>query len=191
MFQSISWQAFLSTVGLIVGGYYAISALLLYSEEIKSIFVQKRSNAPVQENGDDQTGTIEPNDVMGKVKYMTEVNVPHEISIDAEEILVGSKNEIEEPVSRSEPTSPEDAIIKSVADLLKEIASVLPQISPEDKEGTSLIFKSLLSRYEQLTATTYQDAISIFIQKAMSPVQFDLNEIKMWWAIDDATLSEN
>ena len=38
MFNSISWQEFLSAVALIGGGYYAITALLLYGSEITTIY---------------------------------------------------------------------------------------------------------------------------------------------------------
>lgn len=138
----------------------------------------------------DQTESIEPNELMGKVKYVTEVNVPHEILVEAEQILVGPENEIEEPISQSDTVSSDDAVIISVANLLREINTVLLEVSPDDKEGVSLIFKALLSHYEQLTATTYQDAISIFIQSALLPIQFDLNEIKTWWTIDDDKLNE-
>jgi FtsZ-interacting cell division protein ZipA len=78
MFNSISWQEFLIIIAVAITGYYVITTLLLYSGEITRIFKQKESKQIDSDTHDDQSGSNETNDLMGKIKYETEVNVPRE-----------------------------------------------------------------------------------------------------------------
>ena len=103
MFQSISWQEFLTAISLIVGGYYAITTLLLYGAEITSIFKQEKSKSIELKVSEDQNDSSESNDLMGKVKYETQVNVPHENEIESSELNVAQAKEADEPIKAIDP----------------------------------------------------------------------------------------
>src|SRR5258706_13238433 len=191
MLQSISWQDFFTAVSLIVGTYYVISVLLLYGGEITSIFNQKKSNATKESVTVDQSDSNESNDLMGKVKYMTTVNVPHEKSVDAEDVEVKevvTPNEVEEPITISPADSPEKTLANAVAELLKQAKSLIKDFPPQDKEEALLAFKPLFSKFPQLIESSFQDEINIFIQNGLAgnpDLQFDKDEIKSWWHEDD------
>ena len=193
MFESISWQEFLSTIALIVGGYYAITTLLLYSNEIKSIFKQKERKQITSEITEDQNDSNESNDLMGKVKYDTEVNVPHEMLIAVEEIQVQSSNENEEAVEGSVSVKADVLIIGTIADLLQEIKALSAAVKDSSKEEAVSLFTTLLSRYRQLVGTRYQEAVNLFIYdscKDKCEFNIESNEIKSWWS-EAESLSSN
>ncbi len=188
MFNSISWQDFLTTLAAAAGSYYVITALLLFSGEIKSIFTQKQPKAIASEELDDQNDSDESIDLMGKVKYETLANVPHEKIVESEEIEAQPPRKAEEPI-QAKVLSPESLLVGSVADLLEEIKIILNELTPSNKEEVASIFRSLLSRYPQLIGTNYQGEINYFLLNALTEnasTAFDANEIKAWW-----TLSEN
>ncbi|NOT76994.1 MAG: hypothetical protein HOP08_18885 [Cyclobacteriaceae bacterium] len=197
MLQSISWQEFFTTISLIVGSYYAITVLLLYSEEIKFIFKQKKSNAISEILATDQSDSNESNDLMGKVKCMTTVNVPHEKSVDAEDVEVKEmvkKNEPEEPITVSTADAPEDTLAKAVAELLKQANSIIENFPPYDKEEAMLAFKPLFSKFPQLIESSFQDEINVYIQNGLfgNPnTQFEEDEIKSWWLDDNKDFTTN
>lgn len=193
MLQSISWQEFLTAVSLILGIYYTISTLLLYSGEITSIFKQKKRNSIDESGSIGQSDSNESNDLMGKVKYMTTVNVPHEKSVDAEDVTVNNSDEqnlkvhddAEESITISIPDTPETTLTKAVSELLKQAKSILTEFPPRDKEEALLVFNPLFSKFPQLIGTNFQDEVNEFIHSALSSntdIQFDLNDIKSWWA---------
>lgn len=193
MFESISWQEFLSTIALTVGGYYAITTLLLYSNEIKSIFKQKERKQITSESTEDQNDSNESIDLMGKVKYDTEVNVPHEMLIAVEEIQVQSSNENEEAVEGSVSVKADVVIIGTIADLLQEVKALSAAVKDSGKEEAVSLFTTLLSRYRQLVGTRYQEAVSLFIYDACKDkCEFNIepNEIKSWWS-EAESLSSN
>ncbi len=188
MFNSISWQEFLSIIGLIVGGYYAITTLLLYSEEIKSIFKQKELKSIETIASDDQNDSNESIDLMGTIKYETPVNVPHEKVVESDEINTQPLKEIEEPIDQVTAISPDVLITKSVAELLREIKTIVTELSQGSREEIASIYHSLLQRYPQLTGTNYQEEISLFINDSLSTNtthSFTLDEIKSWWTEDN------
>ena len=98
MFNTISWQEFLSAITVVAGGYYIVTALLVYGSEIKNIFKQKESNLIAAEIVGDQNGSNESNDLMGGIKYESEVNVPHENIVESSEIKVKQSGEPEEAI---------------------------------------------------------------------------------------------
>lgn len=184
MFNSISWQEFLTTIAVAAGGYYVITTLLLYSSEITNIFKQKQPKQIASEATEDQKDSIESNDLMGKVKYETEVNVPREKSVFAEELQVQSSNEDEETVIGSTSKNSDTLIIGTIADILQEIKALTEVVKDSSKEEAVLLFKSLLSRYPQLVGTHYHEAVSLFIYDCCKQqCEFDLEpkEIKSWW----------
>ena len=95
MLESISWQEFISTIALLIGGYYAITVLLLYSKEITNIFKQKKlnlTNTSVREN---QTESNESIELMGSVRYASSQSedVPREEKVEAEEAETESSDD--------------------------------------------------------------------------------------------------
>ena len=160
-----------------------ITVLLLFSGEIKSIFTQKQLKAITSEELEDQNDSNESIDLMGKVKYETLVNVPHENAVDSQEIETQPPREAEESI-QAKVLSPEALLVGSVADLLEEIKIVLSELTTGSKEEIASIFQSLLSRYPQLIGTNYQEEINLFLLDALathSAYGFELNEIKSWW----------
>lgn len=183
MFNSVSWQDFLTTLAIAAGSYYVITALLLFSGEIKSIFTQKQLKAIASEEVEDQSDSNESNDLMGKVKYETLVNVPHEKVVDPKDIETQPPREAEEAI-QAKVLSPEALLVGSVADLLEEIKIILSEITTGNKDEITSIFQSLLSRYPQLIATNYQEEINLFLVDTLSTHAaqgFELDEIKTWW----------
>ncbi len=182
MFQSISWQEFLTAISLIVGGYYAITTLLLYGDEITSIFKQEKSKSIELEVSEDQNDSNESNDLMGSVKYETQVNVPHENVIESSELNVAQANEAEEPIISIDPR---EAMMAGHATVLQEeIATLVTEFSASPEGEIILVFKSLLSVYPQLVKTPHKDSLSLLIHdslKATSAFHPELNEINSWW----------
>lgn len=182
MFNTISWQEFLSAISLIAGGYYVIAALLLYGGEITNILKQSQSKQIHSEVSEDQNDSNEVNDLMGEVK--NERDVPHEIMIGPEDISVLPNQEPEEPITQSITAQPEAVVVSAVAGLLQEVNTLVASFENSDKEEVKLLFQHLLSRYPQLLQTTYHEAITFSIANSLqekSEMQFDLNEIKSWW----------
>jgi hypothetical protein len=167
MFQSISWQEFLTATSLIVGGYYAITTLLLYGAEITSIFKQKKSNSIDQEVSEDQNDSNESNDLMGKVKYETQVNVPHENVIESSELNVVQPKEAEEPIISIDPR---EAMMAGFALVLQEeIGTLVSEFSSSTEGEIILVFKSLLSVYPQLVRTPFKDSLRLLICDSLTP----------------------
>jgi hypothetical protein len=184
MFNSISWQEFLSAISVIVVGYYSITTLLLYSEEIKSIFKQKQRKNIETDAGDDQNDSNESIDLMGSVKYETAVNVPHEKVVESEEINAQPLKEIEDVIDEVIVDTPDVLIARSVGELLREIKTVITELSEGSREEIASIYHSLLQRYSQLVGTNYQEEISLFINDSLTTNtshSFTLDEIKSWW----------
>lgn len=179
MFQSISWQEFLTAIAFIAGGYYALTTLLLYRVEIANIFEQKKSKAVATEISDDQTDSNEVNDLMGGIKFESEVNVPHEISVESDEVNVQVSKEVEDPIEASDP------LTEAFGELQNEIKIIAEGLSPECKDESIVLFKSLLSRYPPLAQTEHAEKINHLLSeliKAKCSIQFESNEIKSWWA---------
>jgi hypothetical protein len=144
MFNSISWQDFLIVIVVAISSYYIITSLLLYSGEITHIFKQKESKQIDSTTQDDQNGSNEPNDLMGKIKYETEVNVPREKSITSEELQFQSSNESEEIIEPTQSNQSDTLIIGTIADLLQEIKALAEVVSTSSKEESVSFFKSIL-----------------------------------------------
>lgn len=182
MFNSISWQEFLTAISLIVGGYYVITTLLLYADEITSIFKQNKSNSIDQEVSEHQNDSNESNDLMGKVKYETGVNVPHENLIESSELNVQEAKEADEPIKSIDPREEMMAGFSKV--LQEEIATLATEFYASAEGEIILVFKSLLSVYPQLVRTPYKDSLNLLIYdslKANSAFHPELIEINSWW----------
>jgi hypothetical protein len=194
MFNSISWQDFLIVIVIAISSYYIITSLLLYSGEITHIFKQKESKQIDSEAHDDQSGSNERNDLMGKIKYETEVNVPREKSVTSEELQFQSSNESEEVIVPVQSNQTDTLLIGTIADLLQEIKALAEVVSTSSKEESVSFFKSLLQRFSKLRGTHYEDAVNVFIYNSCKEqCSFDLqpNEIKSWWITQESNLTAN
>jgi len=196
MFESISWQEFISTIALLIGGYYVISALLLYSSEITNIFKQKKpnlTNANVRENQTDSNESIE---LMGSVKYggRQSENVPREEKSETESLSVVTAQEPEEPITVAATSEAEEAVLKSVSTLLEEINTLTEVVAVGSKDECAELFRTLLSNYPDLFYTTHEPEITAFIYnscKEHCEFQIELNEVKTWWPQQENTTVNN
>src|SRR5260221_13753574 len=182
MFNSISWQEFITAISLIVGGYYVITTLLLYGTEITSIFNQKKSKSIEPAVSEDQNDSSESRDLMGKVRHETGVNVPHENVVESNELNVRQTQEAEEPILSVD--SREAMLVGFASSLQEEIATLVHEFSTSNDGEIILVFKSVLSVYAQLVRTPYKDSISLLILdslKTNSAFHPELNEINSWW----------
>jgi hypothetical protein len=184
MFYSISWQDFFSAITLLVAGYYVITTLLLYSNEIKNIFNQNASKLIDEDVSDEQSDSNESNALIGGIKYesLTQVNVSREQISTTEEISFAPLAEADEPID----ATLNNAINRFVSTLLTEIGSLLEVIAKENKVETATFFKALLYNYPQLVATDHQDEISQHIYDALKQTcefHLELNEVKAWWPV--------
>lgn len=173
MFQSISWHEFL-TVALIGGiGYYAVSSVVLYSEEIKSFFRNGRINLPGSDNTTDQIQNL-----IGAAKPEPRA----EWEPGSGDLQFAPLKKQEESVSPS--NDPDMLLVGSVADLVEEIKTLSKKTSTVSKEAISSRFKPLLLRYPQLSSTKYRETISLLISdtlKEHSPHSISHQEVDSWW----------
>ena len=194
MFNSISWQDFLIVIVAAISSYYIITTLLLYSGEITHIFKQKESKRIDSYTQDDQNGSNETNDLMGKIKYETEVNVPREKSVTSEELQFQSSNKSEEVIVPVQTNQTDTLLIGTIADLLQEIKALAEVVSTSSKEESVSFFKSVLQRFSKLRGTHYEDAVNMFIYNSCKEqCSYDLqpNEIKSWWVAEESNSTSN
>lgn len=168
MFNSISWQEFFYAIAFVVGGYYIITTLLLYSGEINNIFKQKKRNLTNDETPRDQNRSNESNDLMGEVRYDAPqgLNVPREEQISSEEINPLPFMEPEEAIEVAKGTSPEEILalaVNEVKDGIKAIATSDPDCSKED---FITLLQALLSHYSQLRDSIHSADIHEFIMES-------------------------
>jgi hypothetical protein len=183
MLESISWQEFLTIITAAVAAYYAIGTLLLYRAEITNTFGQKEPKQILSVVQEDQNDSIESHDLMGRIKSESQVNGSREKSVSADELQVTRSGESEEAMT-SPSISFDTLTIDTIADILQEIKALTQVVKYSSKEEAISLFKTLLSRYAQLAATRYRDAVSLFIyQSCTEHCGFDLqpNEIRSWW----------
>jgi hypothetical protein len=175
MFNSISWQQFFYTLLTVLGAYYIISFLLLYSKEIIQKFKGK--------SGQPDSGPPEfkgpSKNMMGTIKK--DLPNRHEQSIEAHEV-----NVVDESKQSSSIEGEDALLVGSVSDLLQEIKILIKVI----KEGNGThddvvpMITSLLSNYEQLINTKYQTSISLFIYEQLQSEfanHSDLKTVESWW----------
>lgn len=192
MLELISWQEFLTAVAFILGGYYAITTLLLYSREITNIFKHGKSKASL-DTKPDQTDSSKSYDLMGVVRYENSKQqaVPREETTEADSLVVAPSQDVEEPVNVIDLQ--EEALTNDIVAIKAEITSLAEIIKLGTKEEAISLFKTLLSNYPQFIGATFQPQISQFIYHSCIETnthQFDLHEINSWWT-DPETDSNN
>lgn len=181
MFNSISWEIFLTTIVVIVGGYYGISTLILYRRELVAWIrsCSKQSIMPAIAEAH-SAGT---SSMMGSVNEESE-NLVHRFStVDTAELTVGEDDVPDEPIRVHNLTDP---LIGVMYDLLSE-ARMLIRLIGGQKSGLQEceeLFRSLLLRYPQLRKTDHQGGVSLYIVQAFdSELHFSLtmDQVNGWW----------
>lgn len=184
MFNAITWENFLTTALLIVGGYYFITTFLLFHREITDWFKSKpvAPTAPtVNQNTPDDTG------IMGAVSPEEDWLSQRSSVVSSEDMQVSELNTDELPDTISLPGESE-LLNGSVADLMQEIKTLL-QMAAEyksSKEECVPLFTALFERYPHLKNTAYAQAINRHIcEEGKSKFSFDLQllEVRSWWEV--------
>lgn len=191
MLESIAWQEFISTIALLIGGYYVITALLLYSSEISNIFKQKKLNLTNTHERENQTDSNESIDLMGSVKFggRQSENVPREEKSEAESLNVVTAQEPEEPITEAATSEADEATLKSVSTLLEEINTLTEVVAVGSKAECAELFRTLLSNYPDLLHT-HEPEITSFIYNSCREhceFQIELSEVKTWWPQQENT----
>jgi hypothetical protein len=185
MLHTISWNQFLTVVGLILLGYYAIILLLYYRQELLAFFRGQRfafstaqpTSPTAVPNLDSLMGPIKPPDA-GSSPESAPLLEPLPFSLlEAEQLVVS--------VPRNQP-SPDALLIGSVADLLEETKTLLAALAEGKgtREECQALLEALFSRYPHLIHTSYPKAINLFVQEqcqALLSFQLTLSEINALW----------
>lgn len=195
MFESISWQQFISTTALLIGGYYVITVLLLYSSEISNIFKQKKTKLTNPKVREHQTDSNESIELMGSVRFTAShsENVPREEKVEAERLSIAATHEPEEPMTVA-VSETEEVLLKSVATLLEEINTLKEVVGMGSKDECAELFRTLLSNYADLSQSAREPEITAFIHNAciaQGQFQIELSEVKSWWPNLEATATNN
>lgn len=191
MFSTITWEAFLITVTLIVSGYYVITALLLYHKEI----IQRFNRKPDQVSDEclpDRAASAP--DIMG-IKSELE-SAPRTSSVPAEEVGVSTAdNDSGEPeaITVLRQTSGDESrlLIGSVADLLQEVGIIfrLAGESRSPKAECEALLRTLLLRYPHVRKTAYRKTVTDYIcQAGGKHLTFvpEPQEVERWWDEEQA-----
>ena len=180
MLNSISWQEFFQTVIVAVGGYYAISILLLYSKDITQKIQAFKTRSVNTEPQAAQKGL---NSLMGAIKN----EQPSEAISSNQKVVSSAEISISENASNTAAKYLEDAsLIGTVSDLLQEIKVIADMIAESEgnKEDAASAFQALLKNYLHLSATKYQESIDLVIYdhcKSQCALQIEMSDIKSWW----------
>lgn len=187
MLDSISWEQYLTVLALVVLLYYLISSLLLFSNELVSLFKQtSRRNVNRLNPTLDQTSS-DHGDLLGIAK----IDVPHENKISSEDIVPRPQREIEEPVITPDAPSYSGLVVGSVADILEEIKSLASGLAGSTHEEVAAMFRQLLSRHLNLVGTAYQESLNLVIVGELADkcsINLEPGEIATWWPTPDSQI---
>ncbi len=184
MLQSISWLEFFTTIGLIVGGYYVITGLLLYSKEIGSFLKNKSRRSPFDQSS--PTPLQQTDQLVGVAKTESFNGIGlREVTISAEEVSVSESQVAEEPI---DVTSITVTVEDDVASLTSEIEALVRIVSHSSRDESLPLFQSLISRYSSLVDTDHVESLSQLLHDKVSEhcnFQIDVDEIRGWWSMAD------
>ncbi len=184
MLESISWQEFFKTIAILLGGYYAISMLLLFSSEITNFFNSKQQG--VSEGG--QPHSESQPSLMGGVRIERSAQqefLREEVS-NSDELQIASQ-EYEEPINSVDLAA--ERLQNDFYSISAEIQSLVEIASQSTKEESGALFKTLLSNYPQFIGTPFQQQVNELISdscKEVSGHPFDLMEVNSWWTNGEA-----
>ncbi|MBX2894710.1 MAG: hypothetical protein KF763_04665 [Cyclobacteriaceae bacterium] len=176
MFNTISWEQFLTTTALIIGGYYLVTSVFFYHREIFGWLTSKSKPqlpAPEREPATNLMGRVQPEPVRPVRKQ----------TVEADQIQFASGTPDEESEAAATDTK---MVTGSVTDLLGEI-KILGEMIVENKspleEGIAL-FKSLLEHYPIVRDSPFREAVTIVVHttcKETCRYELELTEVKTWW----------
>lgn len=183
MFNSISWESFFYGGILLVGGYYTITTLLLYSQEIIAWF--KPKPLALSSTSTEVETAVDQAPVMGLVSAEVEWLQKRTALVDSEDIVVSEELSNELPDTVAAPGE-SNLLNGSVSDLMQEIKTLLSMAAEygSSKDEVSSLFIALFERYPHLKGTAYEQAINKNIhEEGKSKFAFDLQplEIRAWW----------
>lgn len=194
MLESISWQEFISTITLLIGGYYAVTVLLLYSTEITNFFKQKKLTPSGTKTRSGQNDSSQSDNLMGRVRHENHVaqTVPREETANAEDIDVVLSQEDEEAISAVDVR--QEQLENDLASIQLEIHSLIEVISERSKEENISLFKTLFSNYPGFIGTVHQHELLQMIYNSCKEAghdHFELSEINSWWTDSEDTSKNN
>lgn len=130
MFNSISWEQFLTTAGFIIAGYYLITTIAFYQRELFE-WLNNRNKPKTTAPEHHQPTT----NLMGKVQPEP-VRPIRKQTVEADQLNFGASTKDEDEV----PASDTKLINGSVADLLqiKTLADMIAENNSPTEEGISL-----------------------------------------------------
>lgn len=179
MLESISWQEFFTTIALLLGGYYAISVLLLFSSEIANFFKSKPQGVSV---GGQPNSESQPNLMGGvRIEKSTQQELLREEVSNSEELQVATQD-YEEPINSVDLAM--ESLQNDFSSISAEIQSLVEIASQRTKGESVSLFKTLLSNYPQFIGTPFQQQITQLISDSCREVSshpFDLIEVNSWW----------
>lgn len=187
MFNSITWQEFVTVVLGAALVYYLIITLLLFHKQIISKFANRNQSPSNPEEEQSQIQSNDANDLMGQVAKIdnSKKTVPHENIVKAEDITIQSGLP-EETISGTAEEPTLNFQQENLAELLHDIetlARVLADSKPSQEESISM-YQSLLSRYIQRISAADQEQVNNFISLHCKKLDlFDRRpeEIQTWW----------
>lgn len=184
MFSSITWESFLVTVLVLVGGYYCIATLLLYHKEITSFFKQKQT-PPSEQEHPTETDEPESNSLIGSISHEESWLNQRSSLVNTEEIVFDEAESTEIPEEIAE-SGKQDLLTGSVADLMEEIKTLLQLVKEcgSNKEECASLFQPLFQRYPHIKNTSYQAAINRHIcEESKSQFSFNIEplDVRSWW----------
>lgn len=184
MLQSISWLEFFTTIGLVVGGYYLITGLLLYSKEIGSFLKSKSRRSLLNQSS--QTPLKQTDHLIGVAKAESPSDTGLRVAVvNADEVLVSESSIAEESI---EVTSITVTVEDDVASLTSEIEALVRIVSHSSRDESLPLFQSLISRYSGLVDTDHVEPLSQLLHDKVSEhcnFQIDVDEIRGWWSMAD------
>lgn len=193
MFNTISWEQYLTVIASLLVLYYLGVLVIYYRKDLAARLSSREANLsspetdpkyynPFASNSDSFMGSINPEKDDNKI-YIKNKEIGEANKIDVGNFSTGK----EHPVDAEPPLpSSETFLLGTVADLLQEIKTLLQLLSENEgtKEDCQTLFKALFSRNHTLKDTSYQDAISLFLyNECLGKLRFELSiaEIKELW----------
>lgn len=186
MLNSISWEHFLTAIILVVGAYYVVATLLLFGDEIKSFFNQKKTTRIDDGRIEIQHPTKDTKSFIGKARLTTAVSPLKEEAIDAQFVVAES-----ESVSDEEPidiVTQASILTKAAEDLCAEVLSLIEELKPTSLQETELVMRPLLTRYAFLFQSEHRQAIYEFIIKKLyesSRLRLSESEVRDFWSTEN------
>jgi hypothetical protein len=172
MLKSISWQEFLTVMSILAVIYYSVLGFIYYRAEIKNLFSGRRN----LKTPDSPKQSPKGNSLVGQIREEEQID-----DDDDDDTLSADQLNV------AENQSPQDALLGTVADLLKDLKEIIDVITANksSKDESLILIKAAFARYSQLQNTTYQQSINLFLyENAIDQFSFELplDEIQKLWS---------